>query len=140
MRITVFTDYAFRVLIYLALNPERRVTINNIAEDYGISKNHLMKIVNLLANAGLVSASRGPQGGLKLAMQADKIKVGDIIRLTEDNFQLVECFRSGNECTITPACELKSVLEESLVAFFGILDKYSIKDLVARSSDLKKLL
>ncbi len=140
MRITVFTDYAFRVLIYLALNPERRVTINNIAEDYGISKNHLMKIVNLLANAGLVSASRGPQGGLKLAMQADKIKVGDIIRLTEDNFQLVECFRSGNECAITPACELKSVLEESLVAFFGVLVKYSIKDLVARSSDLKKLL
>ncbi len=140
MRITVFTDYAFRVLIYLALNPERRVTINNIAEDYGISKNHLMKIVNLLANAGLVSASRGPQGGLKLAMQADKIKVGDIIRLTEDNFQLVECFRSGNECAITPACELKSVLEESLVAFFGVLDKYSIKDLVVHSSDLKKLL
>ncbi|MAF82916.1 MAG: Rrf2 family transcriptional regulator [Gammaproteobacteria bacterium] len=140
MRITVFTDYAFRVLIYLALNPERRVTINNIADDYGISKNHLMKVVNLLANAGLVTASRGPQGGLKLAQQADKIMVGEIIRLTEDNIQLVECFRPDNGCAITPACELKAILDESLRAFFGVLDKYSLQNLVIHRSDLQKLL
>ncbi len=140
MRVTVFTDYAFRVLIHLALNPERRVTILEIAKDYGISKNHLMKVVNLLANAGMVTASRGSQGGLKLAWQADEITVGEIVRLTEDNFELVECFGPDNKCVITPACELKTVLSKSMKAFFGVLDGYSIQDLVVPKIQLKKLL
>ena len=140
MRVTAFTDYAFRVLIYLALEPESRTTINKIADDYGISKNSLMKVVNLLSNAGLVKSSRGPQGGLELAHQADKIMVGDIIRLTEDNFQMVECFGPDNQCKITPACELRFILDKSLQAFFGVLDKYSIQDLVKSGNQLQGLL
>jgi|TARA_B100000315_G_scaffold259966_1_gene318383 Rrf2 family nitric oxide-sensitive transcriptional repressor len=139
MHFTVFTDYAFRVLIYLALNTERRATIHDIAEGYDVSKNHLMKVVNLLAKAGFVSANRGPNGGLELAMQADKIMVGEIVRLTEDNSKLVECMGSGNQCVITPACGLKSVLSEALQSFFKVLDKYSIKDLAKRGTTLKKL-
>ena len=140
MRFTVFTDYAFRVLIYLALDPERRATIHNIAEGYGVSKNHLMKVVNLLTRAGLVTASRGPHGGLELAWPADEIMVGEVVRLTEDNFQLVECFGPDNQCAITSACELKAVLGDSLQAFFGVLDEYSIQDLVKHRTQLKKLL
>ena len=140
MRVTVFTDYAFRVLIYLALEPECRATINNIADDYGISKNHLMKVVNLLANAGLVKSSRGPQGGLELAHKADEIMVGEVVRLTEDNFQLVECFGPDNQCAITSACALKAVLGDSLQAIFGVLDEYSIQDLAKRRTQLKRLL
>ncbi len=140
MRFTVFTDYAFRVLIYLALERERRATINDIAESYGISKNHLMKVVNLLTQAGLVTASRGPRGGLELAWPADEIIVGEVVRLTEDNFQLVECFGPDNQCTITPACELKAILGETVQAIFGVLDEYSIQDLIKRKTQLKKLL
>lgn len=140
MRVTAFTDYAFRVLIYLALEPEYRATINKIADDYGVSKNSLMKVVNLLSNAGLVKSSRGPQGGLELAQKADEIMVGEIIRLTEDNFQMVECFGPDNQCVITPACELRLILDQSLQAFFGVLDQYSIQDLVKSRSQLQGLL
>ena len=139
MHFTVFTDYAFRVLICLALDQERRVTIRDIAEKYGISKNHLMKVVNLLTQAGLVTASRGPRGGLMLAWQANEIKVGDIVRLTEDSIELAECFGADNQCVITPACGLKTILGESLQAFFNVLDKYSIQDLVESRTRLNSL-
>jgi len=140
MRLTVFTDYAFRVLIYLALDPEQRTTIHDIAEDYGISRNHLMKVVNLLAKAGMVSASRGTNGGLELACQANEIMVGDVVRLTEENFQIVECMGSNDQCAITPACVLNAILDKSLQAFFGILDDYSIQDLIKNKTRLMHLL
>jgi Rrf2 family nitric oxide-sensitive transcriptional repressor len=136
---TVFTDYAFRVLIYLALEPGRRVTINDIAESYCISKNHLMKVANLLAQAGVINASRGPNGGLELARQANEIMVGDIVRLTEDSFQPVECFRADNQCIISPACGLKVALGEALQAFNDVLDNYSVQDLIEKKGQLKKL-
>jgi Rrf2 family nitric oxide-sensitive transcriptional repressor len=139
MRFTVFTDYTFRVLIYLALEPGRRVTINDIAEIYGISKNHLMKVANLLANEGIVMATRGPKGGLELSRKADEIMVRDILHLTEDGFNLVECFGPDNQCKITPACGLKSVLSEALDAFNDVLDNYSILDLAKQTTQLKKL-
>jgi len=140
LRFTVFTDYAFRVLIYLALEPEQRATIQDIAVKYDISRNHLMKVVNRLAQAGLVSANRGPHGGLKLAWQADEIMVGDVVRLTEDNFQFVECLGADNQCVIDPVCTLKTVLGESLQALFGVLDKYSLQDLIKHKTRLKQLL
>lgn len=140
MRFTAFTDYALRVMIYLALDPGDRVTIKDIADAYGISKNHLMKVVNLLAKGGYVSASRGPGGGLELARPADEIAVGEIVRLTEDTLQLVECFGADNQCTITPACTLKGIFQESLEAMFGVLDSYSVQDLVQCRTQLKKLL
>jgi len=140
MHFTTFTDYAFRVLIYLSLNDEHRATIQDISADYGISKNHLMKVVNLLTRAGLVKANRGPNGGLKLAWRAEEIGVGEVVRLTEDNIRLAECFGSDNQCVITPACGLKTILDESLQAFFCILDKYNIQDLAKSRTQLKRLL
>ena len=140
MHLTAFTDYAFRVLIYLALDPERRSTIYDIAESYDVSKNHLMKVANQLTRAGLVTASRGPGGGLMLAKSPDEITVGEVVRLAEDNFDIVECFGSDGQCTITPACTLRSVLGESLEAFFGVLDGYSLRHLVKNKTHLERLL
>ena len=126
--------------MYLALEPDRRITIKRIAESYGISRNHLMKVVNLLAQAGIIHASRGPNGGIKLARPADRIMVGEIVRLTEDSFRIVECFGPDNQCTITPACGLKGIFKESLTAFFAVLDKYSIQELIKQEVELRKLL
>lgn len=140
MRLTAFTDYALRVMIYLALDPDDRATIKDIADDYGISKNHLMKVVNVLAKGGYVIANRGPGGGLELARPARDITVGEVVRLTEDTLQLVECFGADNQCSITPACMLKGIFNESLQAMFGVLDAYSVQDLVKRRTELKKLL
>jgi Rrf2 family nitric oxide-sensitive transcriptional repressor len=139
MRFTSFTDYAFRVLIFLALEPDRRATISDIAESYGISKNHLMKVVNVLAQGGFITASRGPKGGLELAWPADEIMVSEIVELTEESFQPVECFRANNQCAISPACGLKIVLGEAVQAFNEVLEKYSVQDLIEQKTQLKKL-
>ena len=125
MRLTVFTDYALRVLIYLALDPERRVTIRDIADAYGISRNHLMKVVNSLTRAELVEASRGVNGGLTLAHPADEITVGEVVRKTEDDFDLVECFRADNQCAITPECVLKHVFGQAQAAFLSEAEKHN---------------
>ena len=140
MRFTVFTDFAFRILILLAIEPDQRITIRNIAERYGISRNHLMKIVNVLTREEIVSATRGPKGGLRLARPADRITVGEIVRVTEEDMQLVECFGPDDQCVISPACRLKDVLDQSLTAFLNVLDGYSLADLVGNKRDLKKLL
>ncbi len=140
MQFTTFTDYAFRVLIYLAIDTERRTTIGDIAEIYGMSKNHLMKVVNLLARAEIVEASRGPNGGLILARPPKEITVGEIVRLTEGDFEIVECFGPNNKCIITPACTLKSILGEALDRFSEVLDAYTIEDLVTNKAQLKALL
>lgn len=140
MRLTVFTDYALRVLMYLALDPGRRVTIRDVAEDYGVSRNHLMKVVNKLTRAEFVESSRGVNGGLLLAHAPEDIVVGDVVRHTEDDFALVECFRDDNACVITPSCHLKQVLYEARESFFGVLDSYTIADLVQDHRGLTRLL
>jgi Rrf2 family nitric oxide-sensitive transcriptional repressor len=140
MHFTAFTDLAFRILIYLALDTERRTTISDIAGIYGVSKNHLMKVVNQLTRAGVVEANRGPNGGLILARSPEDVTVGEIIRLTEDKFEIVECFGPDNQCKITPACTLKSIFGESLAAFFDVLDNYTIQDLIKNKTQLEKLL
>lgn len=132
MRLTVFTDYALRVLMYLDLNAERRVTIRDVAEAYGISRNHLMKVVNKLTRAGLVDASRGVNGGLALARPAAEITVGEVVRSTEDDLALVECFREDNQCVITPECELKRVFGRARAAFLAALDEETISDLMVQ--------
>jgi len=136
MRLTVFTDYALRVLMYLELNPERRVTIRDVAEAYGISRNHLMKVVNKLTRAGLVDASRGVNGGLALARPAASITVGEVVRSTEDDLALVECFRADNQCVITPECELKRVFGKAQAAFLAALDEKTIADLMVQRRKL----
>ena len=140
MRLTVFTDYALRVLMYLAVKPEQRVTIRDVAESYGISRNHLMKVVNKLTRAELVEASRGVNGGLKLARAPEAITVGEVVRKTEDEIALVECFRADNQCIITPECALKNVFGEAQTAFLDVLDAYTLADLMAPKSRLAKRL
>ncbi|MGB5591277.1 MAG: Rrf2 family transcriptional regulator [Gammaproteobacteria bacterium] len=140
MRLTVFTDYALRVLMYLAVNPEQKVTIRDVAEGYGISRNHLMKVVNKLTRAELVDASRGVNGGLRLARAPEEITIGEVVRKTEDEIALVECFRADNQCIITPECALKDVFGEAQTAFLDVLDSYTLADLMAPRSRLAKRL
>ncbi len=136
MRLTLYTDYALRVLIYLAARPEARSSIAEIAKAYGISQNHLMKVVNELARAGFVASMRGRSGGVSLARPAAEINVGAVVRRTEDGFELVDC----GQCAISPACGLTGVLAEAVTAFLRVLDSYSLADLVNRKRDLRALL
>ncbi len=131
MQLTPHADYALRTLIYLAVHSGERVTIQAIADAYSISKNHLMKIVQQLAREGLVDATRGRSGGLRLAGDPTQIRLGDVVRRVESNFDIVECFnRNTNQCVITPACRLKEVFAEAKEAFIAVLDHYTLDDIV----------
>jgi Rrf2 family nitric oxide-sensitive transcriptional repressor len=135
MRLTNFSDYALRVLMYAATRADRLITIEETAEVYGISRTHLMKVANQLTRAGFLKATRGRTGGLALARRPDKIGLGDVVRATEPDFALVECFTADNACLITPRCRLKGVLKEALVAFVGTLDRYTLADLILSPKD-----
>lgn len=130
MHITRYTDYSLRVLMYIALKGEELSTIGEIAESYDISKNHLMKVVQELNAKGYLIAVRGKNGGLRLNGRAEEINIGSLVRDTEQDFALVECFTNAQACTITPACHLKKVFAEALEAFFKVLDQYTLADLV----------
>lgn len=130
MHITRYSDYALRVLLYLAADPERLTTIQAIADSYGISKSHLMKVVHQLNQLGYVKAIRGKNGGLTLGQKPDNINIGVLFRETETDLNLVECFSANNHCTITPVCKLKNVLDEARQAFLSTLDQYSLADLI----------
>jgi Rrf2 family nitric oxide-sensitive transcriptional repressor len=133
MHLTRYTDYALRVLIYLALDPERLATIDEIAGRYGISKAHLMKVGHQLGRQGYVETVRGRRGGLRLVRGPESIGVGELVRYTEGDLALVDCFepRRG-ACAIEPACGLRGVLHEALAAFVAVLDRHTLADLVAR--------
>ena len=133
MHITRYTDYSLRVLMYLALKGEQLSTIREIADSYSISKNHLMKVVQELNIKGYITAIRGKNGGLRLRAQPEDINLGQLVRDTEQDLALVECFIDGDNCVITPACELKRVFAEGLEAFFKVLDSYTLADLVPRN-------
>ncbi|MFZ5790062.1 MAG: RrF2 family transcriptional regulator [Pseudomonadota bacterium] len=131
MRLTLHTDYALRLLMLLALEPQKIHTIEEAARRYAISRNHLMKVALRLSQAGFVTSLRGRKGGLQLARPAEEINLGDVVRATEDSFALVECFDAKrNACVISSACGLKGPLEEALLAFLATLDRYSLKDLI----------
>jgi len=130
MHITRYTDYSLRVLMYLAAHNDRLATIRDIAESYDISKNHLMKIVQQLSAKGYIEATRGKNGGIKLASSPQDINIGKLVRDIEQGSPLVECFGQDNVCVITPACQLKRVLAEALESFFKTLDRYSLADMV----------
>ncbi len=132
MHITRYTDYSLRVLIYLATRTEQLSTINEIAQSYGISKNHLMKIVQQLNLQGYLLAIRGKNGGLKLNRPANEINIGSLIRQIEDKSKLVECFGSDNQCVITPSCQLKRIFAEAQECFFKHLDAYTLEDLIGQ--------
>ena len=135
MRLTNFSDYSLRLLMYAAAREDRLVTIEEASEVYGISRAHLMKIANTLTKAGYLKAVRGRSGGLTLAKPPHKIGLGDVIRATEPDFTLVECFAPDSECLITRCCRLRGILHEGLDAFNAVLDKYTLADLMLRPKD-----
>jgi Rrf2 family transcriptional regulator, nitric oxide-sensitive transcriptional repressor len=138
MRLTRYTDYSLRVLIYLGLRPERLSSIREIAVAYGISESHLMKVVQALGQCGYVATLRGRGGGLKLAKSASEIGVGEVVRRTEDDVALADCFAPGQECRIDSSCRLQHLLKEALEAFFAVLDQYTIADLLRPNRSLLK--
>ena len=141
MHLTRFTDYSIRVLLYLAAKGEERSTISEIAEAFNISRNHLMKIVQELNQKGYLKAIRGKHGGLLLNRSPHSINLGTVIRDTEQDMALVECFRDNNACVITPSCRLQPILAEALGAFWRVLDAYTLADLLdGRSADLARLM
>lgn len=134
MRITSYTDYSLRVLIYLAVNNGQRCTIREIADAYDISHNHLTKVVHQLQRTGYIETTRGKQGGMILARPAERINVGAVVRDMEPDAALVECFSPDGRCVITPHCRLKSVLDDALRAFQGVLDGYTLADLAGHQT------
>lgn len=141
MRLTVYTDYSLRVLMYLALKDDGLATIGEIAESYGISKNHLMKVAHQLGVAGYVDTVRGRRGGLRLAKPAKAIGLGEVIRHTEPDMAIVMCFEPINaDCAILPCCVLRKALERARSAFIDVLDEYSLSDLVKPRTSLRELL
>ena len=140
MQLTKFSDYALRVLMYVHAAGDRRVTIEEMAASYRISRAHLMKVVNALTRAGYLTAVRGRSGGLMLARPAETIRLGEVIRSTEPDFALVECFATGNRCVITGCCRLPGVLSEALAAFLETLDQHTLADIALKSRDFRKVL
>jgi Rrf2 family nitric oxide-sensitive transcriptional repressor len=140
MRLTDYTDYSLRTLMYLGLNREGLVTIQEIAEVYGISKNHLMKVVHQLGVAGVVDTVRGRNGGLRLKKEPEDINLGQVVRGTEPDFTMVECFdRKSDACILSPSCELKSVLHRATSAYFEVLDGVTLAQLLKNHGSLRKL-
>lgn len=132
MRLAEYTDFTLRVLMYCAARPRQLVTIGELAEHHGVSKNHLMKIVNDLARQGVLETTRGRGGGLRLMKPAEQIRVGDVVRAAETDFRLVECFDPRtNQCTLSPSCRLKVLLGDALKAYFRELDGVTLAELTA---------
>jgi Rrf2 family nitric oxide-sensitive transcriptional repressor len=141
MRLTRHTDNALRTLIYLAVHPDEPARISDIARRMGMSHDHLAKVVARLAQLGYVETTRGREGGVRLAKEPARINVGDVVRATEDNLTLVECFDpSTNQCPIAPACALAPALDKALTAFFAVLDDYTLADLTEKPRSLTRLL
>lgn len=141
MQLTLYTDYSLRVLIYLGARPGENATISEIASSYGISRNHLVKVVHNLAGHGFIHTTRGKGGGLRLARPPEEINLGEVIRHTEGGFDLVECMNADeNTCPIHEICSLKGVVGEALRAFTGVWDRYSLADIVRNRERLTEVL
>ncbi|MBL4928977.1 RrF2 family transcriptional regulator [Fuscibacter oryzae] len=132
MRLTSFTDYAIRLLIYAAAHPQGRVTISEAADYFAISHGHLKKVVMTLAHGGFIASMKGRNGGLALAVPADQINMADVVLTTEPDFGLFECFLTGNACRISRPCQLPNFANEALEAFVAVLRKYTLADVLVR--------
>jgi Rrf2 family nitric oxide-sensitive transcriptional repressor len=140
MRLTVYTDYSLRVLMYLALNSDRRSTIAEVSSSYRISRNHIMKVVYNLGVAGYIETVRGKNGGMRLARPSRDIALGEVVRRTEPDMALVPCFDPINAaCVISPACRLRSALHQARGAFLAALDAYTLADLTENQQGLNSL-
>ena len=141
MRLTAFTDYSLRVLIHVATAPEGRTTIAQIARAFGISENHLVKVVHLLGCEGFLLNTRGRGGGLRLARAARAINVGAVVRATEGGAMPAECFGEGeSRCAIVRVCRLAGVLAQAVDAFYAVLDGYTLEDLVVNRAPVAAIL
>ena len=141
MRLTTFTDYCLRVLIYLGTDPERRTTIAEIATSFDISESHLTKVVHFLGKQGWVATVRGKGGGMKLGVPARSIVLGEVVRQTEGAPVPTECFGlEQSHCVIADRCRLRGVLGEAVRAFLAVLDRYTLEDLVVNRAALAPVL
>ena len=141
MKLTSFTDYSLRVLIYLAAQPERRATIAEIATSFDVSVNHLTKVVHFLGKQGWLANVRGKGGGLGLALAPENIVVGKVVRATEGAAMPAECFGdTPDHCSIARICRLRGVLRQAVDAFYDVLDDYTLDDLVQNRSSLARVL
>lgn len=139
MQLTLYTDYSLRVLIYLMNMSRKSATINEVADFYKISRNHLVKVSHQLARKGFIVSQRGKGGGISLARPPESIRINDVVQAMEPNFYLVECFNTiENQCQITNMCQLKGLLNHALMAFFKDLDQYTLASL--RHDDLARRL
>ncbi len=139
MKLTLYTDYSLRVLIFLgAKNKGELSNIKEIAEAYKISKNHLMKVTHELGKLGYIEAVRGRNGGIRLALDPADINIGAVVRKTEDDFHIVECFAEDrNRCVITPICGLRHVFFEALQAYMAVLNRYTLADFLSDKDMLR---
>ena len=141
MKLTAFTDYSLRVLIFLAAEPGRRATVGEICEAFDVKANHLAKVVHHLARRGWVATVRGKGGGLTLALPAERIRIGEVVRATEGQALPAECFSAeSSHCAIVSHCQLKGVLAEAVQAFHGVLDRYTLADITANRRELVQVL
>lgn len=132
MRLSTFTDYCLRTLMYVGAERERLVTIGEIAQAHGISENHLMKVAHHLSRSGFIDTQRGKGGGMRLARDPRQIVVGDVIRQTETDFALVECMGRISSCRLGGDCELHGILEQALAAMLQVMDGHTLADLIRR--------
>lgn len=141
MHLTQFSDYSLRLVLYLACHPGQLVSVEEISRAFGISRHHLVKVVQTVTELGVVEAQRGRGGGMRLAMDPAAINIGWLIRMTEPHFHIVECFDPDtNTCPIAPSCGLKGALHRAQQAFLGVLDEYTLDQFLTRRSDLVVLL
>jgi Rrf2 family nitric oxide-sensitive transcriptional repressor len=141
MRLTVYSDYSLRLLMYAALRPGELVTVQQVADAYGISRNHLMKVAFELGRHGFLETVRGRKGGLRLARAPAQIRLGDVVRRTEDDFNLVECFsHETDRCAVSGVCRLRGALSRALKAYLATLDEYTLADLTRNHASLARIL
>ncbi|MBK9079498.1 MAG: Rrf2 family transcriptional regulator [Hyphomicrobium sp.] len=141
MQLTKFTDYSLRALVVAALRDPDLVTISELASLYDISEDHVRKVMHQLTCEDFLESVRGRSGGFRLARPAELITIGQVVRSTEPELRIVECFKpSSGQCRIEPCCELKPIVREALAAFLGVLDRYTVADLIRRDRRIAALL
>lgn len=141
MRLTLQTDYALRMLIYLAIHRGRPCRVTDVATEYGISRNHLLKVALKLGRLGYLTTTRGRTGGIALARPPEDIGLGKVVRHMEDGFALVECMHTdGGHCALAPACRLKGVMHKALQAFLAVFDEVTLADITENRFELAELL
>ena len=141
MRLSAYSDYSLRVLMYAALRGSERTTVDEVAETFGISRNHLVKVVHDLGRSGYLATHRGMGGGFTLGRPPENIRLGDIVRLGEETDRVIDCTdRQAQPCRLFPACRLKEVLDQAAAAFFAVLDDHSLADLLRSQRSLRAAL